>query len=359
MTEPKRNIALVINDLKGNGAERVVITLANGFIEAGHRASIICFKRHIELPVPESIPVHIFSEKKFRWIPRRLRGLLAAPWLDRFIKKHAGTPDLVLSFLIPADRVMAYSKLENVHFVIQNTLSLEVASYFPETQRAELAKRREIYARKPSICASYGVETDMKAVLGSILSRKITTIHNPIDPKQVEETACEIPEDIIPNAIICVGKFKEQKRQDRLIRAFAAIDCEEPLVFIGQGPLMQEAKDLAKQLDIKERVHFMGFRKNPYPYMKAAKLHVLCSDYEGLGVVILESICLKTPTISSDCPSGPSEILPRENLFETDNLNDFIQLLQQAIKTPDRFQIPLDDQFTTGIAIEKYLRLIA
>ena len=358
MTNPKRNIVLIINDLKGNGAERVVITLASAFSDAGHQASIVCFKKHIELPIPESIPVHIFSEKKFRWIPRRLRGRLTAPLLDRFIKKRAGPPDLVLSFLIPADRVMAFSKLENVHFVIQNTLSLEVASYYPKTRTAELAKRIDIYTRKPSICASHGVENDLRAVLGSIASTKITTIHNPIDPKEVEETACEIPEDIVPNAIICVGKFKEQKRQDRLIRAYAAIDCPFPLVFVGQGPLMKDAENLVNELGINGRVHFMGFRKNPYPYMKAARLHVLCSDYEGLGVVLLESICLKTPAISSDCPSGPNEILPPENLFETDNLDDFIQLLKQAIETPERFEIPLDDKFTTQIAIQKYLGLI-
>lgn len=358
MTNPKRNIVLVINDLKGNGAERVVITLASAFSDAGHQASIVCFKRHIELPIPESIPVHIFSEKKFRWIPRHLRGLLTAPWLDRFIKKRAGTPDLVLSFLLPADRVMTFSKLGNVHFVIQNTMSLEVASYYPKTRRTELDNRIDIYTRKPSICASDGVETDMRAVLGGILSKGITTIHNPIDPKKVEEAACEIRDDIVTNAIICVGKFKDQKRQDRLIRAYAAIDCPFPLVFVGKGPNMKDAKNLVDELGINERVQFLGFRKNPYPYMKAARLHVLCSDYEGLGVVLLESICLKTPSISSDCPSGPNEILPPENLFETDNLDDFIQLLKQAIQTPERFQIPLDDKFTTRIAIEKYLGLI-
>jgi len=71
----KRNIALVINDLKGNGAERVAITLAGGFREAGHSASIVCFKRHIELPIPRIIPVFIFSEKRFRWIPRSIRRM--------------------------------------------------------------------------------------------------------------------------------------------------------------------------------------------------------------------------------------------------------------------------------------------
>ena len=356
--EPQRNIVLVINDLKGNGAERVVITLASGFIEAGHRASIICFKRHIELPVPEYISVHIFSEKRFRWIPRRLRGLLTAPWLDRFIKKHAGTPDLVLSNLMPSDRVLAYSKLPGVHFIIHNTTQKEVAFNNSKQQQHELAERKRLYGSKPSICVSRGVENDMRELLSQQTLPPISTIHNPINVTEIEAAACESPDDIIPNAIICVGKFKEQKRQDRLIRAFAAINCQEPLVFIGQGPLLRDAKDLAKQLGIKDRVHFMGFRKNPYPYMKAARLHVLCSDYEGLGVVLLESICLKTPTISSDCPSGPNEILPPEHLFETDKLDDFIQLLKKAIETPEHFQIPIDDKFTTPIAIEKYLGLI-
>lgn len=356
--EPQRNVVLVINDLKGNGAERVVITLASGFIEAGHRASIICFKRHIELPVPKSIPVHIFSEKGFRWIPRRLRGLLTAPWLDRFIKKHAGTPDLVLSNLMPSDRILAYSKLPGVHFIIHNTTQKEVAFNNSNQQQHELAERERLYGSKPSICVSRGVENDMRELLSQQTLPPISTIHNPINVTEIEAAACESPDDIIPNAIICVGKFKEQKRQDRLIRAFAATNCQEPLAFIGQGPLLRDAKDLAKQLGIKDRVHFMGFRKNPYPYIKAARLHVLCSDYEGLGVVLLESICLKTPTISSDCPSGPNEILPSENLFETDDIDDFVQLLKEAIETPKRFQIPIDDKFTTPIAIEKYLELI-
>jgi len=358
MKEPQRNIVLVINDLKGNGAERVVITLANGFIEAGHQTSIICFKRHIELPVPESIPVHIFSENKFRWIPRRIRGLLTAPWLDRFIKKHTGTPDLVLSNLMPSDRILAYSKLPGVHFIIHSTTRREIAFNHELKQHKELMERKRIYRTKPSVCVSKGVEEDLRKLLDSCITPNITTIYNPVDVGKIKSDASETPEDIITNAILHVGKFNNAKRQDKLIRAYHAIDCPSPLVFIGQGPLMQDAKNLVEQLGIKEHVHFMGFRKNPYPYIKAARLLVLCSDFEGLGVVLLESICLKTPTISSDCPSGPDEILPPKNLFETDNLDDFIQLLKKAIETPERFQIPLDDKFTTRIAVDKYLVLI-
>jgi glycosyltransferase involved in cell wall biosynthesis len=357
MTAPKRNIVLVINDLKGNGAERVVITLANGFIEAGHRASIICFKRHIELPIPESIPVYIFSEKQFRWIPRRLRGLLTAPWLDRFIKKHAGTPDLVLSSLMPSDRILAYSKLTGVHFIIHNTTQVEVDSYNPKKKNHEIAQRLKIYRRKPCICVSKGVEEDLRDMLSPIALPLITTIHNPVEVEKIKAAASEITDDLIPNAIICVGKFKKQKRQDRLIRAYRTADCPYPLVFIGQGPLLPEARNLVDELKLNDRVHFMGFRKNPYPYIKAARLHVLCSDYEGLGVVILEALCLKTPTISSDCPSGPSEILPPENLFKTDDMGAFVQLLKNASLSPELFQVSLAEQFCSHYAARKYLNL--
>ena len=127
----KQNIVLVINDLKGNGAERIVITLASGFTEAGHKASIVCFKNHIELPIPSNIPVHIFSERYFRWIPRSIRGRMTAPFLDRFIRKKIGLPDLLLSNLMPSDRILGYSRLTNVFFVIHNTVQLEVKNYYP------------------------------------------------------------------------------------------------------------------------------------------------------------------------------------------------------------------------------------
>lgn len=357
MTEPQRNIVLVINDLKGNGAERVVITLANGFIEAGHRASIICFKRHIELPVPDSIPVHIFSEKKFRWIPRRFRGLLTAPWLDRFIKKHAGTPDLVLSNLIPSDRILAYSKLLGVHFVIHNTTQTEVATYYVSKEKSAFSERKNLYLRKPCICVSKGVENDLRDFLNTDLKHPITTIYNPVDVALINQAAAVTPADIIPNAILHVGKFNKAKRQDRLIRAYHAIDCEYPLVFLGIGPLIEEMKELVSELGLKGRVHFLGFRKNPYPYIKAARLMVLCSDFEGLPTVLLEALTLKTIAISTDCPSGPNEILPAKNLIEVDDKKGLQSLLIAATKKPDNYKNPFPTKFLLQTSVKQYTRL--
>jgi glycosyltransferase involved in cell wall biosynthesis len=354
----KRNIVLVINDLKGNGAERVVITLATGFTEAGHRASIVCFKDHIELPVPQDIPVHIFSEKYFRWIPRPIRGWLIAPRLDRFILKKVGTPSLVLSNLMPADRIMGYSKLANVRFIIHSTTSSEVAAnYLMQNSVKELKERKKLYLRKPAVCVSRGVEKDLRMLLGNLKAHETRTIYNPVDIQLVTESAKCIANDIIPNAILHVGKFNQAKRQDRLIRAYHAAKCKYPLVFIGTGPRLHVMKNLAFELGLNDQVHFLGFRKNPYPYIKAARLLVLCSDFEGLGMVLLEALVLETASISTDCKSGPSEILPQKNLCSSEDLNELVQLLNTASLEAHFFKSKLSKKFNIQTAISEYLKL--
>ena len=353
----KRNIVLVINDLKGNGAERVVITLATGFTEAGHRASIVCFKDHIELPIPSNIPVHIFSEKYFRWIPRSIRGRLSAPFLDRFIKNKIGLPDLLLSNLMPSDRILAHSRLANVFFIVHNTMSNESSVSYRPNRNNNDKERQRIYVRKPCVCVSRGVEEDLRKFLTKGTNNYIKTIHNPIDPFQVAIEAQEEKNDIIPDAIIHVGKFKRQKRQDRLIHAYHASKCCYPLVFVGDGELLSEAKELVSKLQLENKVHFLGFRKNPYPYIRAARLLVLCSDFEGLGMVLLESICLDTPAISSDCPSGPNEVLPRSNLFQVDDFEDMVKLLKQASKNPNEYKGHVRENFLMQSSINKYLKL--
>ncbi len=354
----KRNIVLVINDLKGNGAERVVITLASGFIEAGHSASIVCFKRHFELPVPKNVPVFIFPEIYFRWIPRPIRGWLVAPWLDHFIIKCIGLPDLILSSLMPADRIMAYSKLPNTRFIIHSTTQRVVPNYFPKNLKKEFKERRKLYLKKPSICVSKGVERDLREFLGTLIVRDITTIYNPVDVDYINASANFSPADIIPNSILHVGKFNKAKRQDRLIRAYHATQCTYPLVFIGIGPRLQEMKDLVAELGLNNRIHFLGFQKNPYPYIKSACLLVLCSDLEGLGMVLLEALVLGTVAISTDCESGPSEILPTKNLCKLGDSRGLEKLLNAATKNTDLYKSELSKKFTLPSVRENYLKLI-
>jgi len=130
------------------------------------------------------------------------------------------------------------------------------------------------------------------------------------------------------------------------------------LVLVGQGPLKDEAVDLVKKLKIENKVVFSGFQSNPYPYMKNAKFMVLSSEFEGLGMVILESLALNTPVISTDCNSGPGEILPKKNLTPVNDIRALSIKIKDAVKNMDNYNCKIKEEFLLENVIKEYLKLI-
>ncbi|WP_074384047.1 glycosyltransferase [Acinetobacter pseudolwoffii] len=347
----KKTIVLAIFTLQGNGAERFALTLAKGLIDAGHEAHIVYFKNIIDLPIPEGVKLHFFDYQKYRAIPKFMRAGFAAKAFDRFVIKNIGTPDLVLSNLFPVDFVLSKSQLPNVHLVIHNTTSLEYGERL-EGMKKQLDK---VYLAKPCVAVSKGVETDFIKVFGS--ESRITTIYNPIDVDQVISTANEYVPEIEGPYIVNVGKFKRQKRHDILIEAYAKANVQEKLVLVGTGELLESSKKLVKSLGIEDKVIFTGFKKNPYPYIKHAKLMVVSSDFEGLGLVILEALALGTPVISTNCPSGPSEILPSINLVPIEDTVKLSIKINYALSDLKKYSTILAPHFFKNYAVKFYLQL--
>ncbi|MGB0846344.1 MAG: glycosyltransferase [Thiolinea sp.] len=356
-----KTIVLVINDLKGNGAERVVITLADQFIAQGHRCHIVCFKRFRELPSSQKLKVHIFPLQYLRWIPRKWRGRLLAPLLDKFIRRQTrGTPDLVLSNLLPADRILCLSNLPNVHLIMHSTLSRqENLNDQTITERThKLEQLSKIYTQKPVICVSQGVKTDFCRLFPE--HHEVITIYNPADTEFIHNSAQNSAGAEIPNGdyLIHVGKFNRAKRHDKLLKAYAASQISSPLVLVGQGPLFEDCTTLAHKLGVDKRVIFAGFHANPYPLIANAKGMIVSSDYEGLGMVILEAITLGIPVISTDCPSGPGEILPAKNLVPVNDEQALATKIQELVEKPDHFLVPFSRDFSPETAVRQYLALI-
>ena len=185
------------------------------------------------------------------------------------------------------------------------------------------------------------MKKDLEKLLKNRSNDSIRKIYNGIHKESILETSENTADDIIENCIIHVGKFNEAKRQDKLIQAYHSIKCNYPLVFIGTGPKLEAAKQLSQNLNLSDKIHFLGYKKNPYPYIKKARLMVLCSDFEGLGMVILEAISLNTPIISSNCPNGPTEILDDKHLFDYNNDQEFQKLLKEAVENPTNFKSAL------------------
>ena len=133
-----------------------------------------------------------------------------------------------------------------------------------------------------------------------------------------------------------VGRLTQQKDFPTLLRAFARVlkTRAAHLIILGEGPERQELESLAQQLGIAAQVALPGFVHNPFAYMAQAKGFVLSSRYEGLGNVLVEALACGCPVVSTDCPSGPAEILGQVGQVGCDDDGDYRQI-GQAQKQKD------------------------
>lgn len=139
------------------------------------------------------------------------------------------------------------------------------------------------------------------------------TIYNPYDVKEMEKLGREDVFDFSPSGrtVITHGRLHEVKNYPRLIRSFALLHkrlTDTHLVFIGEGEQKERLLELASALKIEDFVHFVGFKKNPFSYIKKADIYVLSSYNEGFPNALIEGMAF-LPAISVDCKSGPDEIL--------------------------------------------------
>lgn len=175
------------------------------------------------------------------------------------------------------------------------------------------------------------------------LKDKQVTVYNPIDFDEIKQKANdynqinEYEKKLLKEKYICsVGRLDEsQKDFTTLIKAYSQLKkdnvIEEKLYLIGDGPDKDALKYLVDELDMEKDILFLGKKGNPYIWMKNAKIFILSTKYEGFPTVLMEAMILNVPIISSDCPTGPREILGINNeygiLVEVSN----IEQLKNAI----------------------------
>lgn len=348
-------ILLVINCLQGGGAERSVLTLGKGFYDLGYDVHILRFKSTVEYELDPALNYHQLNFKPFKLIPStRLRHRVFAKAFDKYVLRHIGRPKLTVANLDRADRVLAFSELPNIVHVIRNTISEEINQKRSQGKKVSINDIRNIYAHQPCVGISEGVTDDFRDTLKL---DNITTIYNPIDKVAIENLSKALDIELAPY-IVHVGSFKYQKAHDVLIRAYANSNRTYPLYLIGQGKLLNEMKELVSTLGISDDVKFLGFQKNPYPYIKHAKLMVLSSRFEGFGRVIAEALALDTPVISTDCPSGPREMLPEKNLTPVDDVTALTELLNDAMENPAKYAVAFDKKFSPTYIAEQFINLI-
>ncbi len=353
-----KDIILAIFSLQGGGAERFVLTLSEGFKKIGYQPHIICFKKHIDYEIPADTNIHFLNYQGYRWLPKSIRNKVFAKVFDRYVQKNiTADTKLLLSNLWQVDQVIQYSMLANRIFIIHNTLSKEkeVHHYLTNTTL------QQVYNHKKIVGVSKGVIEDLAKVIQHYQS--LNYIHNPIDKESILKLAkCTnslLSDHRMKNGyLIHVGKFKLQKNHQLLIKAYANTNQKLPLVLVGQGELQAECIELCTQLDITDKVIFAGFHANPYPLIANATGMVLSSSYEGFGIVIGEALALNVPVISTDCESGPRELLPARNLVPVENIPVLSQKIQQLMDNPQGLMSDFDKNLLPEKVAESYLEVV-
>ncbi len=352
----KQQIVLAINSLQGAGAERFVLTIGAAFFKLGFEVHVLRFDPKVEFVLDENLIYHLIEYERYRWLPKgKVRHSIFAKIIDSYILKNIGNPTLVLSNLERSDSIFCYSKLPNIVYVIHSTLSL----YYEFDQLGDAdklkSKVKNIYSKHPCVCVSEGVKKDFIEYFGNIT--KLITIHNPTDKDRVESLSkLFIPE--YEKYIIHVGSFKKAKRHDILLKAYAKTNQFFSILLIGQGQLKGDIEKLIIELGLDNKVKLLGFCENPYPYLKHAQFKILTSDREGCPMVIPEALALQIPVISTDCESGPNEMLPEKNLMPVNDIDAIAVKLNQAMQDPQQFYADFDDTMLPTVVAQKYLTFI-
>jgi len=295
----------VVTNLAGGGAEKVVLTLASALSRRGHDTEVVLLEKRIEHAVPQGVRVTALTERTSKgWLGKRL--------LARRLRRHVRggqSIDLVVSALPFANEVAILADLPRLWCRVDNTLGAEIdklAVNNPAKARRRLARYRRLYGDRRLIAISDGMIDDLYRRIG--LAGRIEKIPNPFDFAAIRESA-QAPAAELPDRpyVIHVGRFNAQKRHDLLLDAWKSVDAGHLLVLLTAADA--KLREIIELRGLKDRVWIAGFKSNPYPWIAGADLLVLSSDYEGLPGVLIEALACGTPAVSTDCPSGPREIL--------------------------------------------------
>ncbi|MDE2058360.1 MAG: glycosyltransferase [candidate division NC10 bacterium] len=306
--------------LSGGGAQREMMTLAHAFAARGHKVDLVVVRSQ-DPPRQEISPLVRLVALDPWWthLPRVTKGpwaLASIPALARYLQRERPAVLLSCCHLVnvaaPWARALAGVRTKLVIRVGQH-LSRGAVNI---QRRFELWQARLFYPRADAIITnSYGVANDVLSVTG-LPPERIAMIYCPVVTPELQEKM-RAPLDhpwFVPGGppvLLAVGRLVAQKDFQTLLKAFARVRAvrQARLVILGEGKRRARLEVLAQKLGVAADVDLPGFALNPFPYMVRASVFVLSSAWEGFGMVVAEAMACGCSVVSTDCPSGPAEIL--------------------------------------------------
>lgn len=410
---PGTRVALLVGRLSGGGHCRVAAALAGAFVRAGYRADIVTFKTPDIPPTPLEAGVTVVrlgepgageSERGLlRWASRHRRAwslLLRQVLLSRlpFARPYAGASRLWLlrglrecaRYLAAVRPAVLYpvGETSNLLAVAARALSgaptRVIAGLHAAAPRRRAAAgdggrwrarlltrgiRRTLHRADGIIAVSRGLG-DEWAEEAAVPRSRIAIVHNPVagpDTSDLAASPLHYPwfREDGPPLVLGAGRFAPQKDFETLLRAFAAVRRRRParLAILGDGALLPAVRVLADRLGIRREALFPGFVSNPFAWMARAGVFALSSKWEGFGMALVEALACGCPIVSTDCPSGPAEILDRGTYGRLVPVGDAQAMAEAILETLDRpperdFLRRRGARFSEDRALQGYARFV-
>ena len=290
----------------------MVVNLIRGFVDLGQPVDLLTVRA--EGPHIDRLPEQVNHIRL-----GTAHTQLAIPVLARYLRR--ARPAALLAAKDRAGRAAVIARIlagtdTRILLRLGTNLSTAMADKSALSKWIRYGPIRLLYPKIDCIVAvSDGVAEDTAAISG-IPPRRISVIRNPVITPELYTQAnepCSHPwfrEKGCP-VILGAGRFQRQKDFPTLLKAFAEVRRRRRcrLVILGEGAQRPRLQQLIDGLGIGVDVDLPGFQGNPYPFMKQAGLFVLSSAWEGSPNALTEAMALGTPVVSTDCPSGPRELL--------------------------------------------------
>jgi glycosyltransferase involved in cell wall biosynthesis len=358
-------IAFFLPSLVGGGAERVVVNLAQGITERGIRVDLVLAAA--QGPLLDQIPATVRLVDLHA--PRVLRSLLP---LAGYLRRER--PRVLISSMGHANLIAIWAaKLAGgvapLIVTEHNTLSQETQRQSRLVGKVWPRLLHVFYPWATSVVAvSRGAADDLARTAGLPRDR-IEVVYNPVITPAMLALARAAPDHPWlargqPPVILGVGRLTGQKDFRNLVRAFAEVRRRRParLIILGEGPERTAIEDLAHELGVADDMSLPGFQDNALAYMAASAVFVLSSAWEGLPTVLIEALAAGTRVVSTDCPSGPREILQDGRLGALVPVGDAAALAAATLDALDRPAGAISPDalrpFTRDASVDHYLRVI-
>ncbi|MGG0716047.1 glycosyltransferase [Robertmurraya massiliosenegalensis] len=329
----KKKILFIMQSLQGGGAERVTLDVIRHLDKDVFEPSILIIHYFGELTeaVPADIEVTkvLTGKEKSYFHPFKVfrTVLKAARQVDGIVGSLEMTPTYLAAMASVITRTPAIGW---VH--------IDVRKYPKTNEKMHRFLINRLYRKLNTIIAvSNGVKRSFEVMFPQV-NVPVKRIYNPVRIKDIhrmmDEKVVNIPTS--DPVILGIGRLTEMKGFDDLIKAHKYLlehQVKTKLVILGEGPQRRYLESLIKELEVEESVELKGFVHNPYAYIRSADVFALSSIYEGFSVVVAEALAVGIPVVSTDCPSGPAEILADGKYGLLSPVRDYQTLALNIVET--------------------------